>query len=111
MRLKTLVVACLSVTAMFGANDAVKRLEETDNVLSEIMATADKGIPQDLLDKAECVVIVPGVKKLGLVIGGKYGRGFISCRKDGAGWSAPAGVKVEGGSFGFQIGGSETDVV
>jgi lipid-binding SYLF domain-containing protein len=111
MRLKTLVVACLSVTAMFGANDAVKRLEETDNVLSEIMATSDKGIPQDLLDKAECVVIVPGVKKLALVIGGKYGRGFISCRKDGAGWSAPAGVKVEGGSFGFQIGGSETDVV
>jgi lipid-binding SYLF domain-containing protein len=111
MRLKTLVVACLSVTAMFGANDAVKRLEEADNVLTEIMATSDKGIPQDLLDKAECVVLVPGVKKVALVIGGKYGRGFISCRKDGAGWSAPAGVKVEGGSVGFQIGGSETDVV
>ncbi len=66
---------------------------------------------QDLLGKAACVVVVPGVKKGAFVIGAKYGRGFIVCRKPGGGWSAPAGLKVEGGSVGFQIGGSETDVV
>jgi lipid-binding SYLF domain-containing protein len=75
------------------------------------MATPDKGIPQDLLDKAACAVIVPNVKKGAFIVGAKYGRGFIVCRKANRGWSAPAGVKVEGGSVGFQIGGSETDVV
>jgi Uncharacterized conserved protein len=75
------------------------------------MSAPDKGIPQDLLEKAECIVIVPGLKKGAFIVGGKYGRGFISCRRAGSGWSAPAGVKVEGGSVGFQIGGSETDAV
>jgi len=75
------------------------------------MGTPDKGIPQDLLAKAACVVVIPGVKKGAFIVGAKYGRGFIVCRKSGGGWSAPAGVKVEGGSVGFQIGGSETDVV
>lgn len=112
MKLKTLVVASLSITALFGANDAVKRLQDSNTVLSEIMATSDKAIPQDLLDKAQCIVIVPGSKKVAFIIGGKFGRGFLSCRKsDGVGWSAPGGVKVEGGSAGFQIGVSETDVI
>jgi lipid-binding SYLF domain-containing protein len=75
------------------------------------MGAPDKGIPQDLLAKAACVVVVPGVKKGAFIIGAKYGRGFIVCRKRGSGWSAPAGVRIEGGSVGFQIGGSETDVV
>jgi len=76
------------------------------------MAAPDKGIPQDLLDKAACAVVVPNVKKGAFIVGAKYGRGFIVCRnKNGSGWSAPGGVKVEGGSVGFQIGGSETDVV
>jgi len=76
------------------------------------MATPDKGIPQDLLNDAHCVVIVPGLKKGAFVVGGEYGRGFVTCRAaDHRGWSAPAAVKVEGGSFGFQIGGSSTDLV
>lgn len=76
------------------------------------MDTPDKSIPQDLLNKADCVIIVPGLKKGAFIVGAKYGRGFFSCRKQGGvGWSAPAAVRVEGGSFGFQIGGSETDVI
>jgi len=98
--------------ALFGADDAVKRLHDSAEVITEVMGAADKAIPQDLFDKAECLVVVPGVKKAAFIVGGKYGRGFISCRHhDELGWSAPAAVKVEGGSFGFQIGGSETDVV
>jgi len=93
-------------------DDTAKRLDAAAEVLSEIMAAPDKGIPQDLLDKAACAVIVPNVKKGAFIVGAKYGRGFIMCRsKDGHGWSAPGGVRVEGGSVGFQIGGSETDVI
>lgn len=99
-------------TARSKENDTTKRLNAAADVLAEIMAAPDKGIPQDLLDKAACAVIVPNVKKGAFIVGAKYGRGFIMCRdKDGRGWSAPGGVKVEGGSVGFQIGGSETDVV
>jgi len=93
------------------ASETEKRLDAAANVLSEIMGAPDKGIPKELLEKAACVVIVPGVKKGAFIVGVKYGRGFIVCRKPRRGWSAPAGVKVEGGSVGFQIGGSETDVV
>ena len=93
-------------------DDTTKRLNAAAEVLSEIMSTPDKGIPKDLLDKAACAVIVPNVKKGAFIVGAKYGRGFIVCRnKSGRGWSAPGGVKVEGGSVGFQTGGSETDVV
>ena len=95
-----------------GDDDTSKRLNAAADVVSEVMATPDRGIPQDLLDKAACAVIVPNVKKGAFIVGAKYGRGFIVCRKkSGRGWSAPGGVKVEGGSVGFQIGGSETDVI
>ncbi len=105
-------VALAGTGALNAANDAAKRLDEAAAVLTENMSAPDKGIPQDLLNKAACIVIVPGLKKGAFVIGAKYGRGFINCRRSGGhGWSAPAGVRVEGGSFGFQIGGSETDVV
>jgi lipid-binding SYLF domain-containing protein len=94
------------------SDDNVKRLEESAAVLTEIMDTPDKAIPQDLLDRAECIVIVPGLKKGAFILGAKYGRGFLSCRHAAtAGWSAPAAVRVEGGSVGFQIGGSETDAI
>ena len=93
-------------------DDTTKRLNAAADVVSDMMAAPDKGIPKDLLDKAACVVVVPSVKKGAFVIGAKYGRGFIVCRnKDGRGWSAPAGVRIEGGSVGLQIGGSATDVV
>lgn len=107
-------IALLTTTTLFAAkakNEPVERLHEAAIVFSEIMSAPDKGIPHDLLDKAHCVVVVPGLKKGAFIVGGKYGKGFITCRREHAGWSAPATVRIEGGSFGFQIGGSETDVV
>jgi SH3 domain-containing YSC84-like protein 1 len=89
-----------------------ERLGRAAAVLQEIMQAPDKAVPQELLDRAECMVVIPGVKKGAFVFGMEYGRGFFSCRsKGGQGWSAPGAVRVEGGSFGFQIGGSETDVI
>lgn len=88
----------------------VARIETAVAVFDEVMSMGDKSIPIDLLKKAQCVAIVPGLKKGAVGIGGKYGRGFVSCRKDG-GWSAPAGIRIEGGSVGFQIGGAEIDVI
>jgi lipid-binding SYLF domain-containing protein len=106
-----LVLGC-TAGMVFAATEADKRLAAANTTLSEVMAISDKAIPQDLLNKSECVVIVPGLKKGAFIVGGKFGRGFVLCRKSsGLGWSAPASVKVEGGSVGFQIGGSETDVI
>jgi SH3 domain-containing YSC84-like protein 1 len=94
------------------AEKASERLQEAAIVLEEIMAAGDKGIPTDLLERAHCVVIVPGVKKLALGVGGKYGRGFTTCRNAAhTGWGPPAAVRMEGGSIGWQIGGSESDVI
>ncbi len=101
-------------TGLFAADQpkASERLNDAASVLSEVMATPDKGIPQDLLAKAQCIVIIPGMKKAAFVIGGEYGRGFAECRKEeGTGWGAPAAVRMEGGSVGFQIGGSATDLI
>jgi SH3 domain-containing YSC84-like protein 1 len=97
---------------LFAQKEAAQRLEAATAVLNEIMQTPDKGIPQDLFGSAACVIVIPNLKKGGFIVGAKYGRGFISCRKpSGVGWSAPGGLKAEGGSFGFLIGGAETDVV
>jgi lipid-binding SYLF domain-containing protein len=88
-----------------------KRLQNALLSFREVMHEPDKGIPRDLLDKARCIVIIPGVKKAAFIIGGKYGRGFVSCRRAGTGrFGAPAAVRIEGGSYGLQIGGSSTDV-
>jgi lipid-binding SYLF domain-containing protein len=77
------------------------------------MAAPDKGIPEDLLEKAKCVVIIPGMKRAGFIVGGQYGRGFEVCRHGSgpSGWTGPAAVRMEGGSVGAQIGAGETDVV
>jgi SH3 domain-containing YSC84-like protein 1 len=88
----------------------VARLENAVAAFDEVMSMGDRAIPDDLLKKAQCVAIVPGLKKGAFVIGGKFGRGFVSCRTS-SGWSAPAGIRVEGGSVGFQIGGTEVDVI
>ncbi len=108
-----ILAAALSLSPLgLFANTAAERLDESARILHENMTTPDKGIPQDLLSKAYCVIIVPSLKKGAFVVGGEYGKGFVTCRNhDGAGWRAPAAIRVEGGSFGFQIGGSETDVV
>jgi len=87
------------------------RLKDAETVLTEMAGGGDQEIPTDLIKKAECIVIVPGVKKAAMGIGGQYGRGYMACRQSTGNWSAPGAVRVEGGSFGFQIGGSETDVV
>jgi len=105
------VLMALSAAALPAAESAANRLSAAAEVFSDVMSTPDKGIPQDLIAKAQCVVIVPGLKKGAFVIGGEYGKGFAECRRSGGGWGAPAAVRVEGGSVGFQIGGSETDVV
>jgi len=109
------VLLSLSGAVAFAADreaKAMDRLDASADVLTDLMRASDKGVPQDLLNHARCVVVVPGMKKAGFIVGAKYGRGFAVCRKaGGAGWSAPAAIRVEGGSFGFQIGGSEEDVL
>lgn len=111
------VLLCLLATPLFLlAKDAEKeadRVEEAGTVMSEILNVPDD-IPQDLLDKAECVVVLPSVKKLAIGIGGNYGRGVMTCRtgKSFTGhWSAPAMYALEGANIGFQLGGQETDFV
>jgi lipid-binding SYLF domain-containing protein len=110
-----LAIAGAMSTAVFAADREVKvddRLDASADTLIDMMHASDKGIPQDLIDKARCVVVIPGMKKAGFIFGAKYGRGFAVCRRPGGvGWSAPAGMRVEGGSVGFQIGATETDVV
>jgi len=114
---------CVWVLAMAGSMSTVAlaadreikiddRLDASADALTEMMRASDQGIPQDLIDKAHCVVVIPGMKKAGFIFGAEYGRGFAVCRRhDGVGWSAPAAMRSEGGSFGFQIGASDTDVV
>ena len=107
------VVILFASAVAFGFNraDSVKRLQKSQVVFNEIMKTPDKGIPEDLLDKCECIGIVPDLKKGGLGIGGKYGRGVLMCRKQDRSWTAPSFISIEGGSVGFQIGFSSIDVV
>jgi len=116
--MKRILLTLLAVPLLLRGADAKRaeaamhRLDAAAVTFSEIMAAPDKGIPRDLLEHARCIAIVPGVKKGAFVFGGEYGKGFITCRNESTrGWAAPAAIRVEGGSFGFQIGGSETDVV
>ncbi len=112
MKLRILVALPLISGMLLAQADSAKRLEAAADILAEVMGTPDKSIPQGLLDKAQCAVIVPSLKKGAFIVGAKYGKGYVTCRKqNGVGWSAPGTVKIEGGSFGFQIGGSETDVI
>jgi SH3 domain-containing YSC84-like protein 1 len=109
-------IVCLC-TMSFAADDqpakdskATDRVQAAAEVLDEIQNTPDKGIPQDILNSAECVAVVPSMLKAGFIFGAKYGRGLASCRTP-KGWSSPAFFKVEGGSFGFQIGGQAVDLI
>jgi len=111
MRLKLLSLLVLGAGLIHAASDAADRLTAAAKAFTEVMDIPDKAVPQDLLNKAQCIVIVPGLKKGAFIFGAQYGKGFFSCRPmSGVGWSAPGGVIVEGGSFGVQIGGSQTDV-
>jgi SH3 domain-containing YSC84-like protein 1 len=102
------ILAILIATPILRADP--ERLKDAGLVLTEMAGMGDKGIPTSLIAKAQCVVIIPSLKKAAFVVGAQYGRGYISCRKEGT-WSGPGGIRVEGGSVGFQIGGSATDVV
>jgi lipid-binding SYLF domain-containing protein len=110
-----LAIAGTMGSAAYAADREAKvddRLDAAVDTLADMTHAADNGIPQDLLENAHCVIVIPGMKKAGFIFGAKYGRGFASCRRpNNRGWSAPAAMRVEGGSVGFQIGASETDVV
>jgi lipid-binding SYLF domain-containing protein len=106
-----LLTALLAIPA-FAQKDADARLQAATEDLNQMMNASDKGIPQDLLNKATCVVVIPNLKAGGFIVGGKYGKGFFSCRKSsGVGWSAPGALRITGGNFGLLIGGKETDVI
>jgi SH3 domain-containing YSC84-like protein 1 len=107
------ICLCFAILS-FAQDKEDQRLQDSYAVMKEILATPDKGIPRDLLDKSECVIVFPSVKKAAFVVGASYGRGVITCRsgQDLRGpWSAPAMFALEGGSIGFQIGGQATDFV
>jgi len=114
-RVRVLAIAGSLSTAAFAAERAIKvddRLDASADTLTDMMRASDHGIPHDLIDKARCVVVIPGMKKAGFIVGAEEGRGFAVCRRHGgSGWSSPAAMRSEGGSFGFQIGVSDTDVV
>lgn len=104
--MRALLTATLVVlaTSVMMADTPQERLKESADVFSEVMKIPEKGIPQDLLAKAQCVIIIPNMKKAAFVVGGEFGRGFAECRKaSGVGWTAPAPVRMEGGSVGFQL--------
>jgi lipid-binding SYLF domain-containing protein len=105
-------LCCLFAVAAFSeeSNKAVDRVQSAGTVLNEIENAPDKGIPEDVLGSADCVAVVPSLLKGGFIVGARYGRGVASCRT-AKGWSAPAFFSVEGGSFGFQIGGQAVDLV
>ncbi len=114
--MKLMLTLCLLTTftmTIFAAetdNKVVDRVQSAATVLDEIQSTPDKGIPEDILGSADCVAVVPSMLKGGFIIAARYGRGVASCRT-GKGWSAPAFFIIEGGSFGFQIGGQAVDLV
>lgn len=111
MLIKTGLVIAVGAAMLCAQEEAPDhRLRRSAEVFREIMAAPDRGIPRDVLDRSQCVVIVPGVKKAAFVVGGEYGRGFAVCRHHGE-WGAPAAVRVSGGSFGAQIGAESTDIV
>ena len=110
-----LIISVASLAVVMPAlasdrEDDIGRVEKAGRVFHEIMATPDKAIPRDLLEKAKCIVIIPGEEKAAFIFGGNYGKGVASCRT-ASGWSAPMFIAVGGGSFGFQIGASFTDNV
>jgi len=93
-----------------GRQDSLNRLTNAGTVLNEIMATPDKGIPQEVFENAKCIAVIPHMVKGAFVFGGKHGRGYATCRT-ASGWSAPAPISIGGGSWGLQIGVQETDLV
>jgi lipid-binding SYLF domain-containing protein len=110
----SLAMAASSLSARAAQDDKAKlaeRMTAASEVIEEIMATPDKSIPSGILAGANCVVVIPSYKKGAFVVGAQYGQGVATCRTPSGKWSAPVGVQLTGGSFGFQIGGQATDLV
>lgn len=111
MKLRLLALLALSAVAASAATESEERLKAASEALKEVMGIPDRQIPQELLAKAECVIIVPDLKKGGFIVGAQYGKGFVTCRNEnGVGWSAPGAVRLEGGSVGLQAGVAEADI-
>ncbi len=106
------IVVCLSAASAYAAlsSDETKRLRESGAILTELRDSPDKGIPQELWQRAECVVVIPSMKKAAFIVGGEYGSGVMSCRS-GATWSSPVFMQLAKGSWGLQIGAEQTDLV
>jgi lipid-binding SYLF domain-containing protein/osmotically-inducible protein OsmY len=112
MRYRCVFALLITAGLASAKHDVVERVQSAKTVFEEIMASPDKSIPRDLLEKAHCIVIVPSLKRGGFIVGAQYGVGVATCRQaDGTGWTGPSTVRMEGGSLGLQIGGGETDVV
>lgn len=107
-----MLTLALSLSARAGSTreDDIHRIQESAEIFHEIMGTPDKAIPQDLLESAQCIAIIPSEMKFAFVVGGNYGKGLVTCRGVKS-WSAPVFLTVSGGSLGFQIGGSSTDLI
>ncbi len=110
--LYVMLTMAVSVAARASSNRAadVHRIEDSAEIFQEIMGTPDRAIPQDLLDSAQCIAIIPAEMKFAFFVGGNYGKGLVTCH-DPQGWSAPVFLTVSGGSLGFQFGGSSTDLI
>lgn len=110
-----LALGCIPLSAASEKDKEknTERLGDAADLFGEIMGTPDRSIPEDLLGKAHCIVVVPSLKKAAFGIGGKYGRGFVLCRQGAGnlGWGPPAAIRIEGGGVGFQIGVSSTNVI
>jgi lipid-binding SYLF domain-containing protein len=106
----TIILVSSQIALASDHEDDVARTQKAAQVFREIMDTPDQGIPHDLLDSAKCIAVIPGDKKFAFIFGGSYGRGVATCRTAN-GWSAPMFIAIDGGSVGYQIGGSSTDLV
>lgn len=109
------LMTAMGSTLMYAADNGKakldERLDKATQILKELEATPDKGIPDEIASSAKCVAIVPSLKKGAIGFGGQYGQGFASCRTPNGRWSAPAPIRMAGGSWGFQLGGSSSDIV
>ena len=104
------VIVLVTRARAYDEQKAESRIQAATSTLSDMMKMPDKGVPKDVLTGAKCVIVIPGMKKGGFVVGGRYGRGFATCRTE-SGWSAPAPVFLGGGSYGAQIGGAGVDLL
>lgn len=91
--------------------DVLDRLDRSAQILNEVMAASDRAIPHDLVERAKCIAVIPGLKRAGFIVGAQYGKGVVVCRTAANRWSGPSAIRIEGGSFGAQIGAGETDLI